>query len=110
MMGRAMSNPDAPVIKGTSGVVVMSPAESRRPSESDCIKCANCVSGCPMGLEPYLLSKLAQKSRWDDLEQHAVMDCISCGSCSYICPARIPLLDWIRIAKIEVNRIICSRK
>jgi electron transport complex protein RnfC len=110
MMGRAMSNPDAPVTKGTSGVLVLSAKEAARCTETDCIKCAKCVSVCPMGLEPYLLSKLSQKQLWDETEAHHTMDCIECGSCSYICPARIPLLDWIRLGKAETGKAIRARQ
>ncbi|MDR2891070.1 MAG: electron transport complex subunit RsxC [Alistipes sp.] len=109
MMGRAMSNIDAPVTKGTSGIVVMSGREAARRTETDCIKCGGCVTVCPMGLEPYLLARLAQKQRWDESEAGGVTDCIECGSCSYTCPARVPLLDWIRLGKAEVGRIIRAR-
>ncbi len=109
MMGRAMSNIDAPVTKGTSGILIMSGAEASRCTETDCIKCGKCLTVCPMGLQPYLLSRLAQKQQWGELEAAAVVDCIECGSCSYTCPARVPLLDWIRLGKAEVGKIIRAR-
>ncbi len=109
MMGRAMSNPDAPVTKGTSGILVLGAKEAARYAETECIKCGKCVTVCPMGLEPYLLSRLVQKQSWDEAESGVVVDCIECGSCAYICPARIPLLDWIRLGKNTVNKIIRAR-
>lgn len=109
MMGRAMSNIDAPVTKGTSGILVMSGREAVRCTETDCIKCGKCVTVCPMGLQPYLLSRLAQKQMWSELEAEKTVDCIECGSCAYTCPARVPLLDWIRLGKSEVNKIIRAR-
>jgi electron transport complex protein RnfC len=109
MMGRAMSNPDAPVTKGTSGVLVLDGEDARRCEETACIKCGKCVTVCPMGLEPYLLSQLTQKQLWAEAEAAVVVDCIECGSCAYTCPARIPLLDWIRLGKGEVNKIIRAR-
>ena len=45
----------------------------------------------------------------DELEANAIQDCISCGCCQYTCPANIPLLDTINIAKGDVMRIIKSR-
>ena len=48
-----------PVTKGTSGVVIMRNCEALRPASGSCIKCAKCVSVCPMALEPYLMSKLS---------------------------------------------------
>jgi electron transport complex protein RnfC len=38
-----------------------------------------------------------------------VQDCIECGCCLYSCPARIPLLDNIRLAKGEVLGAIRAR-
>ena len=110
MMGRAMCNLSAPVTKGTSGVLIMPSEESLRRSSSVCIKCAKCVGVCPMGLEPYLLYKLADLGRLADTEEHKVTDCIECGSCSFTCPASLPLLDMIKLGKNEVMKIIRTRK
>ena len=109
MMGRAMSNTDAPVIKGTSGILVMYGSEAKRPSADTCIKCAKCVEACPMGLEPYLLSKLSKKAMYDAAETERIADCIECGSCSFTCPANLPLLDYIRLGKAEVMKMIRAR-
>ena len=49
MMGRAMSNLASPVVKGCSGITVLGGAAALRGRESSCIKCAKCVSACPMG-------------------------------------------------------------
>ena len=110
MMGRAMGNTDSPVVKGTSGILIMPVAESRRRQEELCIRCAKCVTVCPMGLEPYFLSKLSQKDKWEEAEKNRITDCIECGSCSWKCPSSIPLLDYIRMGKGEVMRIIRNRK
>ena len=75
----------------------------------NCIRCGKCVSACPMGLEPYLLSKQAQLQMWDEMEQHSVMDCIECGCCLYTCPSHQPLLDYIRMGKAKVGGIIRAR-
>ena len=110
MMGRAVSNIDAPVTKGTSGVVIMRNCEALRPASGSCIKCAKCVSVCPMALEPYLMSKLSQRGRYDELEPLKITDCIECGSCAYTCPAALPLLDYIRLGKSETIKRIRARK
>ena len=67
MMGRAMINLASPVTKGCSGITVMSGRDAVRREPSQCIKCAKCVAACPMGLEPYYLSKMARKKGWDEL-------------------------------------------
>jgi len=110
MMGKALKSLDTPVVKGTSGILVITEKEAKRDSEVHCIRCGKCVDVCPMGLEPYLLKQLAQMERYEELEDNAVLDCMECGSCSYTCPARLPLLDYIRLGKIHVNQIISNRK
>ena len=109
MMGRAMVNLSSPVTKGCSGLTVISGDEASRGEASACIKCGKCVSACPMGLEPYLISKMSRKKLWDAAEDHNVTDCIECGCCSYSCPANIPLLDYIRLGKQTVMGIIRAR-
>lgn len=109
MMGRAMSNLDSPVTKGCSGITVMSGRDAARRPAGQCIKCAKCVSACPMGLEPYYLSKMTQKKGWEQLESQMITSCIECGSCQMTCPAYLPLLDWIRLGKQTVMGIIRAR-
>ncbi len=110
MMGKAVSTVDIPVTKGTSGIVFMGEDESERNKVQNCIRCSKCVSVCPMGLEPYLLEKLAEKEMFDECEKEDVVDCIECGSCSYICPSSRPLLDYIRYGKQNVMRIMRERR
>ena len=110
MMGRAIANLDAATVKANGAILVLTEAETRRRSESACIRCSKCASACPMGLEPWLLNKLSRAGgRYDELEKERVFDCIECGCCSFTCPAGIPLLDMIRISKAEVMKIMRSR-
>ena len=109
MMGRAIVDITGPINKGCSGITILSGKEAARGKENVCIKCAKCVEACPMGLEPYLLSKLAKLQKWDMAEEHNTIDCIECGCCSYTCPSYIPLLDYIRIGKQTVMTNIRAR-
>ena len=109
MMGRPMINLSSPVTKGCSGVTIFSEKDAQRGVASACIKCAKCIQACPMGLEPYLLSKSAKKKNWDVLEQNRITDCIECGCCQFTCPAYIPLLDYVRLGKQTVMGIIRAR-
>jgi Na+-translocating ferredoxin:NAD+ oxidoreductase subunit C len=110
MMGRAMNNIDMPTNKRVSGLLFLPEQESRRVEPENCIRCGKCVSACPMGLEPYLLSKQAQLQMWDEMEKHNVMDCIDCGCCLFTCPSHQPLLDYIRMGKATVGGIIRARQ
>jgi electron transport complex protein RnfC len=110
MMGRAMIHANVPVMKGTSGILLLAREESLRRPMHNCIRCAKCVGACPMGLEPSLLMNLSEYKLWDEAERNYIVDCIECGSCSYTCPANRPLLDYIRLGKNTVTGIIRARK
>lgn len=109
MMGKALNSLKAPVVKGTSGILIFSKAESQRLSVHNCIRCGRCVSACPMGLEPYLLEKQVNNKMWDEAENDRIMDCMECGSCHYTCPSGRQLLDYLRVGKNTVGKIIRTR-
>ena len=110
MMGKAMANLDSTVTKGTSGILMLSEAKAVRDEAGPCIRCAKCVDACPMGLEPYLLMQYSQRQMWAEDEANHIMDCIECGCCIFSCPAKRPILDYVRLGKNTVGKIIRSRK
>lgn len=105
MMGRAVSNTDAPIVKAFSGLTVLHGRHLHRNPEQPCIRCGKCTCVCPMGLEPYFLYKLAKSSRWEDMEANAALSCVECGSCQWSCPASKPLLDRIRLGKRQIRNL-----
>ncbi|MCB0823395.1 MAG: electron transport complex subunit RsxC [Bacteroidales bacterium] len=109
MMGKALNSLEAPIVKGTSGILIMQEEEAARKQVLNCIRCSRCVSVCPMGLEPYLLEKVVMFEDFERTEKERVMDCIECGSCQFTCPANRPLLDYIRLGKNKVGQIMRAR-
>jgi electron transport complex protein RnfC len=110
MMGKAVSTITVPVTKGTSGVLIFPEESAARPENYNCIRCGRCVSVCPMGIEPYQVKNMAVVKMFEELEKERVLDCIECGSCAYTCPAGVPLLDYIRQGKANLNKILRSKK
>jgi electron transport complex protein RnfC len=106
MMGRTLVSADIPVVKGTSGILLIPASEAERKPVRNCIRCAKCVNICCMGLEPYRLMNAAEFNEWDLMKKNKVMDCIECGSCSYICPANRPILDYIKMGKNELRKSV----
>jgi len=109
MMGKAINNTEVPVVKGMSGLLLLPVEESGRAGSEPCIRCAKCVSACPLGLEPYLLMTLAELGLYERAETERITDCMECGSCSYTCPATRPLLDYIRLGKGIVIKMARER-
>jgi electron transport complex protein RnfC len=110
MMGKAISNLDAPTTKGASSVLVMDEAEARRNPETNCIRCGKCMHACPMGLEPYLFSALVKNNRVEEAKEHNILDCIECGCCYFSCPANKPHTDEIRLGKNKVRAWLAAQK
>ncbi len=102
MMGLAQPTADFPVVKGTSGILALTAEEAAVYENGSCIRCASCVKACLINLVPTFIAQAAEHGLFDRAEKLHAADCIECGCCSYICPAGIPLTQWIRIAKAEV--------
>jgi electron transport complex protein RnfC len=104
MMGACQPDLDAPVIKGTTGVVVLTHAETKPKRSYPCIKCGHCLDACPIFLNPQLLGSLAQVGRYAEMETANLMDCMLCGCCSYVCPSNIPLSQMFALGKTALRR------
>jgi Na+-translocating ferredoxin:NAD+ oxidoreductase subunit C len=104
MMGIAQFTDNVPVIKSTTGVLLLSEEEAKEAEELFCIRCGACLKACPANLMPTSINLAAQKQLWDQAKLYGASDCIECGLCSYVCPANINLVQSIRRAKWEVSR------
>lgn len=100
MMGFAMSSLDVPVIKGTSGILVI-PEEGVSHVEDfgPCIRCGRCIDICAMGLMPSMLSILSEKGFYEEAKGYNLFDCFECGSCAFVCPSKRPIVQLVRLAK-----------
>jgi electron transport complex protein RnfC len=112
MMGVAVSNLDISIVKGTSGILIFTENEAKRPQKIyPCIKCGECVDACPLSLNPSRLGILAKFEAYDQMaEEYNLMDCFECGSCSYVCPSNIPLVQYFRLAKSIVRKRNTTKK
>ncbi len=104
MMGISQYTLDIPIIKGTSGILVLTRAEALFKEEKTCIKCSRCIDHCPMGLLPTTLVRLVKGERWDSLKEYNMNECIECGCCSYVCPSKIPLVHFIKLGKLQIQK------
>jgi electron transport complex protein RnfC len=104
IMGFALGELDVPVTKGTSGVTVLTHEEVRRSAETPCVRCGRCVEVCPLDLVPTRIALAARNKDWDLARRYHMQACCECGCCGYICPARVPLVQLIRMGKVQMGK------
>ena len=108
MMGPTASSLDMPITKGTSGVVVLTEAETgpqRQVKTHPCIRCGYCLDACPLFLNPSELGTLAAAGEYERMaSERNLYDCFECGSCTFVCPSNIPLVQRFRVAKADLRK------
>jgi electron transport complex protein RnfC len=110
MMGVAQYDFSAPVMKATSGILVLTKAEINDYEETPCLRCGKCVDACPLYLIPTKLARLSAIEKFEDAEQLGITVCMECGTCTYTCPANLPLVQWIRFGKQRVINLQRERE
>ncbi|MEX0974313.1 MAG: electron transport complex subunit RsxC [Bacillota bacterium] len=103
MMGTSLRDLNVPVLKGTSGIVVLTKEQVKVDPVLPCLRCGRCVDACPMRLLPVWMAAYAENGYLDEAEKFRAMDCSECGSCAYSCPSKRPLVQSIRLAKAQIN-------
>ena len=105
MMGPTAARLDVPILKGTSGITVMSRDEVVELQETACIRCSRCVDYCPLALVP---TRIAHAVKARDVEMaldYDLMACVECGCCTYVCPAQVPLVQYMRSGKVMARAL-----
>ena len=110
MMGFAMISADFPVAKGTSGVTFLTEKETFLEEESQCISCGSCVAKCAMRLSPALIVRELKAGNIEKAKKFGLMDCIECGCCAFVCPAKVNLIQRIRLGKGIVRQKMAEEK
>lgn len=105
MMGRAMSTVESPLVKGSGGIMVVPERDALRGDVMPCIRCCRCAEACPMTLQPFMLQSLGEFEMPEEAKEAGVLNCMECGCCSYVCPSNRPIVDYIRLSKLQVRKI-----
>ncbi len=104
MMGFSISTLDVPITKTTSGVLFLTEEEIDARPYSNCIRCGWCLDACPMGLSPNEIGIYVEAGRAEDTAQFGLFECFECGCCAFVCPAKRPLVQFIRLAKMRAKK------
>jgi electron transport complex protein RnfC len=102
MTGWAQSSLDIPIVKGTSGILLFSPAMVVETQHRACVRCGKCVDHCPMNLYPNYIGTYAETGRFAQAAEWGAMDCFECGICAYVCPSNRPIVQFVRQAKRQI--------
>ncbi|MDR2072592.1 MAG: electron transport complex subunit RsxC [Spirochaetaceae bacterium] len=105
MMGNAVATAAIPIQKNTSGIILMTKEETVIDVEGDCIRCSRCIQNCSCRLSPVLINIALESDDMDEAVRTGLMDCIECGSCSFVCPARIKLVQRFRVGKQRLRAL-----
>jgi electron transport complex protein RnfC len=103
MTGINVDDENIPVVKLTSGIVLITAEEFADSETRPCIRCGRCGEVCPMYLAPNRICAFINNDLIERSEEIGLMDCIECGACAYICPSKRPLVRWIKRGKAEVK-------
>lgn len=103
MMGFAQHSTDISVVKGTSGILALMERNAVIQKEYPCVKCARCIDACPIGLMPLKIVQAVKEDNLDAAVEENIMDCFECGCCTFICPAKRPLVQYIRMGKAKIR-------
>jgi Na+-translocating ferredoxin:NAD+ oxidoreductase subunit C len=102
MTGFAQKDLSAPCQKGTSGILVLTEEAVDQGAEQQCVGCDKCLDVCAMFLMPNFIVKHAKRGQWDLADKYGARDCFECGCCSYVCPAHIQHVAYVRKSKAEI--------
>lgn len=102
MMGVDIVSADAPVEKRNNAITVM--RETVPTVSTACIRCGRCANTCPMNLYPAKVDSAVNFKLYDNLNSLNVNYCMECGCCSYVCPAKRPLTQTMRLSKAILRR------
>jgi electron transport complex protein RnfC len=102
MMGLAQHRTDVPVIKGTSGILLLPELGMERPVPLACIRCGRCETYCPMKLPAARIGLVTEFEDYETAGELDVMECMECGVCSYVCPSMRPMTQYMRISKAAI--------
>ncbi|PIV64214.1 MAG: electron transport complex subunit RsxC [bacterium (Candidatus Ratteibacteria) CG_4_10_14_3_um_filter_41_18] len=103
MMGIAQWTTEIPVTKGTCGILLLPKEKFFKEEIEPCIRCGKCIEICPMNLLVAEISRYAENKDWKSVKELNVLDCMECSACAYVCPAKRPIVQYIKWAKEQLK-------
>ncbi len=104
-MGFSLETTDVVNIKTSGGFLALTDKEACLDSPTACIRCGRCVDHCPMNLTPMLIDFYTEAGDTENAIKYGALNCFECGTCAYVCPARRPIVQNVRITKMRAKEM-----
>ncbi len=101
MMGVTLADTNVTTTKLDNGFLALTSAEASTMLPTACIRCGRCVDACPMHLTPLMIDFYATVNDWQNAVKYGALDCFECGTCAYVCPAKRPIVQSVRLTKLK---------
>lgn len=96
MMGKAMVSDQLVIDRAMNAITVL---KNENLPDMTCMRCGNCTSHCPIGLQPVRIANAVKANDTAEMEKRGALLCIECGMCTYVCPSHIQVTENVRKAK-----------
>jgi electron transport complex protein RnfC len=110
MMGVAVEDLSAPIMKNTNAILAFDQKDSAPAKETACIRCGACYNHCPFGINPAALERAYKAGDLEAMVKIGADACMECGCCAYICPAKRPLVQTNKLAKAALRAARLAEK
>jgi electron transport complex protein RnfC len=106
MTGESIYSEDHPIQPDTDAIMIQDEKSLALVSDYPCINCSECIPICPAKIQVHMLVRFLEVGKYQEAaDEYDLYSCIECGLCSFVCVSRIPILQYIKLAKYELGRI-----
>ena len=107
MTGTAVYSEDQPIAPDTDAIMIQDRDSIVFTSDYPCINCGECVRVCPAKIQVHMLERFLEAGQYQEgADLYDLYSCVECGLCSFVCVSRIPILQYIKLAKYELDGAI----
>ncbi len=105
MQGLAVYSLEHPVQPDTDAIMIIDYSRAANSTHYPCINCGDCVRTCPAKIQVNLLVRFLDADQYEEAADHQdLYSCVECGLCNFVCVSMIPILQYIKLAKYELER------
>ncbi|MEW5773409.1 MAG: 4Fe-4S dicluster domain-containing protein [Thermodesulfobacteriota bacterium] len=99
LRGKTVASVDAGVSKDDYALLTVPLAAYPPVTDLPCINCGECALVCPSRIMPGFVTRYVEFKIYDKAKEFHLEACMECGLCGYVCTARRPLMQFIRLGK-----------